>query len=155
MEDKYTDHSKPLGSDDISGADFVKEMLQGEPTYGINFDRIQWDNRHNKYLIIELLLCEESQSVNPHTSHPNRYFYKNSQKFISLWEVAGKLDANLLLINYARKGTKHEDKILLMHVQDVNPEDTASPVKTKDYMFHSREAFGEYFRELNRRGRRV
>jgi hypothetical protein len=139
----------------MSGADFVREMLEGQPTYGINFDRIQWDNKHNTYLIIELLLCEESQSVTPHTSHPNRYFYKNKQKFISLWDIAGRLNANLLLINYARKGTKHQDKILLMHVQDVNSDDEECPVKTKDHRFYSRADFGEYFRELNLRGRRI
>ena len=72
-------NSKALGIDDISGFDFTKEMLKGDYTYGINFDRVQWDAKHNKYIIVELLLCVESQDVSPFTSRPNRYFHKNSQ----------------------------------------------------------------------------
>ena len=34
------DHSKPLDTEDSSGFEFVKEMLAGDATYGINFDRI-------------------------------------------------------------------------------------------------------------------
>lgn len=97
--------SKPLGIDDISAFEFVKEMLQGDPTYAINFDRIQWDSQLNQYIIFEFLLCDEKQMVNPHTSHPNRYFHKNSQKFISLWNLAQKLNARLYLVNYAKIGT--------------------------------------------------
>ena len=50
--------SKPLGSEDKSGANFVIEMLNGDQIYGINFDRVQWDY-NNQYVIIEFLLCEE------------------------------------------------------------------------------------------------
>ena len=73
--------SKPLGHDDESGFSFVREILQGDPTYAINFDRLQ---QHPKlgYLIFEFLLCEEVQVVTPNTSHPNKYWYKNSRKFI-------------------------------------------------------------------------
>jgi hypothetical protein len=52
-------NSKALGIDDISGFDFTKEMLKGDYTYGINFDRVQWDAKHNKYIIVELLLCDD------------------------------------------------------------------------------------------------
>ena len=34
--------SKPLEISDISGFEFSKEMLKGDPTFGINFDRIQY-----------------------------------------------------------------------------------------------------------------
>mgnify|MGYP001441201447 CR=1 FL=1 len=33
--------SKPLLSGDDSADEFVRECLKGDPTYGINFDRIQ------------------------------------------------------------------------------------------------------------------
>jgi len=95
--------SKPLGIDDISGFEFVKEILHGDPTYAINFDRIQWDNKYNQYVIVEFLLCEEAQSVSPFTSHPNRYFLKNKHKFISLWEMSKQFNARLYLVNYAKK----------------------------------------------------
>lgn len=97
--------SKPLGKSDDSGFEFAKEMLQNDPTAAINFDRIQ---KHPTigYIIFEYLLCEEDQKVNPYTSHPNRYWHKNSKKFISLWELTKALDATLYLVNYAKKGTK-------------------------------------------------
>lgn len=73
--------SKSLNQDDISGFEFAKEMLQGDDTYAINFDRVQ---KHPElgYIIFEYLRCHESQTVTPHTSHPNRYFLKiNSSLF--------------------------------------------------------------------------
>lgn len=147
-------HSKPLGTEDASAFEFVKEMLAGDATYGINFDRIQWDSKHNCYAIVEFLLCDEKQFVNhitPFTSHPNRYFHKNARKFISLWKLAQKLGANLFLVNYSRKGTKHEDEVLLMKVLDVN-EDREPPIKTRDKRLSRRE-FSDWFREFNARGK--
>ena len=69
--------SKPLGYDDTSAFEFVKEILAGDPTYAINFDRIQWDSDYGGYVIVEFLLCDEKQferGITPYTSHPNRYF---------------------------------------------------------------------------------
>ena len=76
--------SKSLGHDDSSGFEFVQEILQGDPTYAINFDRVQ-KHPQQGYIIFEYLRCHESQAVNPYTSHPNRYFNKNKFKFISLF----------------------------------------------------------------------
>ena len=111
--------SKALGSDDVSGYDFVKEILKGDPTCAINFYRLQ---KHPKrgYIIFELLLCEEAQSVNPHTSDPRRYLSKNSQKFISLYSISQDLDTELFLVNYAKKGTKHDEKIKVIKVLDLD-----------------------------------
>ena len=66
--------SKSLGQDDSSGFEFAQEMLRGDVTYAINFDRVQ---KHPKYgyIIFEYLRCHEDQVVTPHTSHPNRYFF--------------------------------------------------------------------------------
>jgi hypothetical protein len=36
-----SNNSKPLGHDDESGFGFVKELLQGDSTFAINFDRLQ------------------------------------------------------------------------------------------------------------------
>ena len=47
-------HSKTLAGSDISGDSFAAEMLNGDATYGINFDRIQWHNARGKYVIVEL-----------------------------------------------------------------------------------------------------
>lgn len=137
--------SKDLRIDDSSGFEFAKEMLSGDPTAGINFDRIQKKASTGEYIIFEYLLCEEEQQVNPYTSHPKRYWHKNSQKFIKLWEIATKLEAKLILVNYAKKDTKHQNKILLLEVLDVNDEE----IKTKDYKM-SRDEFKEHFRRLNK-----
>ena len=48
--------SKPLLSGDDSADEFVRECLKGDPTYGINFDRIQTNSQTGRYLIIEYLL---------------------------------------------------------------------------------------------------
>lgn len=147
-----TTPSKPLGFDDTSAFEFVKEILAGDPTFAINFDRIQWDSSLNCYVIVEFLLCDAAQSVNPHTSHPNRYFNKNAQKFISLWELTLHIGAKLYLVNYAKKGTPHEDKVLLMDVIKVDAKATP-PVQTTDTTM-TRTAFAQWFRDLNRRGQR-
>jgi hypothetical protein len=147
--------SKPLGTGDESAADFVIEMLRGDDTYGINFDRVQWDKKRQRYVIVEFLLCDEKQfprGITPYTSHPNRYFHKNAQKFISLWKLAQELDAILYLINYSKEGTEHEDKVLGMRVLDVDSS-SSMPVKTKNRKF-TRAEFSKWFRDLNARGRR-
>lgn len=140
--------SKVLAQDDSSGFAFAQEMLGGDPTYAINFDRIQ-KHPEKGYIIFEYLLCEENQTVNPHTSHPNNYFRKNSRKFIALNEIAQDLGATLYLVNYAKKDTKHEDKIRLMKVQAVDPQNTENPVDTKNWDL-TREEFSKRFRELNK-----
>ena len=98
--------SKPLLSSDDSADEFVRECLKGDPTYGINFDRIQTNSQTGKYLILEYLLCDEKQfknKVTPFTSHPNRYFHLNKRRFLTLWKLSKKLNADLILINYSKK----------------------------------------------------
>lgn len=137
--------SKPLSGSDQSGAEFAKEMLDGDETAGINFDRVQ-KHPQKGYIIFEYLLCEEAQMVNPHTSHPKRYWYKNSTKFTSLWRVACDLKAILYLVNYAKKGTRHEDKILLIEVLDMDNNGITKEKTTR----MTRSTFQEFFRRLNR-----
>ncbi len=138
--------SKPLGNEDESGFSFVKEILKGDPTYAINFDRLQ---KHlvQGYVIFEFLLCEETQIVNPFTSHPNRYWNKNAQKFISLFRVACDLKAVLYLVNYAKAGTKHEDKIKVIKVLDL---DEVSGITNEESREFTREEFSDWFRNKNK-----
>ena len=145
--------SKQLGIDDISGFEFVKEILHGDPTFAINFDRIQWDNKYNQYVIVEFLLCEEAQLVSPFTSHPNRYFLKNKHKFISLWEMSEQFNARLYLVNYAKKGTRNDNEVLFMYVNGVNENNAPNFVDTDDYQM-TREEFSERFRAMNNRGKK-
>ena len=138
-------NSKALGHDDSSGFEFAQEMLAGDITAAINFDRIQ---KHPKkgYIIFEYLLCEEAQTVTPYTSHPNRYWHKNSRKFIALWNVAKDLDAKLILVNYAKKGTKNEDKVKVIVVKDIDEKEGLT--KYKEYKW-TRKQFSDWFRKLN------
>ena len=78
--------SKPLGEGDESDYEFVVEMLDGDPTAAINFDRLQRDSTTGQYIIFEYLLCEEwqeSRNITPYTSHLNRYMHRNRMKFIN------------------------------------------------------------------------
>ncbi|WP_397547709.1 hypothetical protein ABUL39_05045 [Rhodothermus marinus] len=122
-------HSKPLKDPDHSGFEFVREILDGDPTCAINFDRLQKHPKHG-YIIFEFLRCHENQKVTPWTSHPNRYWEKNKQKFISLFRVARDLKATLYLVNYAAKGTKHADEILVIQVLEIDESKGITKEKT-------------------------
>ncbi len=137
--------SKKLGHDDESGFYFAQEMLDGNPTAAVNFDRLQ---KHPKlgYIILEYLLCEEDQVVTPYTSHPNRYWNKNKNKFLSLWRAKLDFNAKLYLVNYAKKGTKAEDEVLLIEVLDINENGICDEKKTK----FKREDFKKWSIELNK-----
>ena len=147
------DSSKPLKLEDISAFNFVKESLKGNPTSGINFDRIQYDYINENYVIIEYLLCDEKQfsrGVTPFTSHPNRYFFKNSMKFISLWKITQELNASLYLVNYSKKDTKFENEVLVMKVLNVD-KNKKEPVLSENIKMNRLE-FSNWLIKLNSQG---
>jgi hypothetical protein len=57
--------------------------------------------------VLEFLKCD---TVRPNDSHPQRYWKKNKQKFISLWEITTKLEGDLYLINY--EASREQFKII-------------------------------------------
>lgn len=142
------EQSKSLRHDDESGFLFAQEMLDGDVTAAVNFDRFM---RHPQkgFIIMEYLLCEEEQmtkhQVSPYTSHPNRYWNKNRRKFLSLWRAALDLHGTLYLVNYARKDTRFENEVLLLRVLSMN-EDRMYTEEKK----YSRAEFQKWFRNLNR-----
>ena len=145
--------SKPLEISDISGSEFSREMLKGDPTFGINFDRIQYHRSAKRYVILEYLLCDEKQfdrNITPYTSHPNKYFTKNKHNFLSLWDLARKIEASLFLVNYSKKGTLYDNEVLLMNVIDIS-DNSITPVKTNDKKY-TREEFSDWLRQLNKEG---
>ena len=147
--------SKPLVQSDISGSEFAIEMLKGDITFGINFDRIQYHKSAKRYVILEYLLCDEKQfdrNITPYTSHPNKYFTKNKHKFLSLWDLAKKIEASLFLVNYSKKGTLYDNEVLIMNVINISDNST-TPVKTKDKKY-TREEFSDWLRKLNKEGNR-
>lgn len=137
--------SKKLEHDDQSGFEFSKELLGGDSTAAINFDRLQ---RHPQlgYIIIEYLLCEDSQKVTPYSSHPNKYWYKNAAKFLALWKAKMDFNATLYLVNYAKKGTRAENEILLIEVLDIDE----YGITNERVIKYTRKHFGEWFRKLNK-----
>lgn len=136
--------SKRLGHDDSSGFEFSKELLDSDSTAAINFDRLQKHPRLG-YVIIEYLLCEEEQTVTPYTSHPNRYWNKNASKFLALWRAKLDFHAVLYLVNYAKKGTRAEDEVLLIEVLDMDERGIQSDTRKQ----YSRAEFAKWFRKLN------
>ncbi len=137
--------SKKLGHDDQSGFEFSKELLDGESTAAINFDRLQM-HPNLGYVMIEYLLCEEEQTVTPYTSHPKKYWNKNASKFLSLWRAKLDFNAKLYLVNYAKKGSLSENEVLLIEVLDM---DENGITKEKVEKF-TRARFAEWFKKLNK-----
>ncbi len=138
-------NSKVLSHADDSGFYFAQEMLDGDLTAAINFDRLQYHPTFG-YIIFEYLLCEEHQYVTPWSSHPKRYWNKNSRKFLSLFKASKALNATLFLVNYAKKGTLHEDEILVIKVIDMD----STGIKKEELWKTNRSDFKEWFRKLNR-----
>lgn len=138
--------SKKLGHDDISGFEFVKQILGENATAAVNFDRLQKDPDKG-YIIFEFLKCEEEQRVTPYSSHPNRYWHKNASKFLSLWRASRDFGAVLYLVNYAEKGTKYQDQVLLIEVLDMDENGITQEKKTK----YTIASFSQWFVDLNRR----
>lgn len=142
------EESKALGHDDESGFQFAQEMLAGDVTAAVNFDRFM---RHPQqgFIIMEYLLCEEDQmlkhNTTPYTSHPNRYWIRNKRKFLSLWRAALDLRGTLYLVNYAKKGTEFEDQILLIKVNGMNEKGIFDEEQTR----FTRNGFQGWFRKLN------
>jgi len=136
--------SKKLGHDDESGFYFSQEMLGNNVTAAVNFDRLQKHPRYG-YIIFEYLLCEEAQNVTPYSSHPKRYWNKNKNKFLSLWRAKLDFQATLYLVNYAKKGTRADNEILLIEVLDMDENGIAQERQTK----HTRQSFMEWFVKLN------
>lgn len=132
--------SKPLGHNDSSGFEFVKRVLGNNPTAAINFDRLQYHPIEG-YIIFELLKCEASQTVTPYTSHPRRYWNKNTSKFLALWRAKQDFNAKLYLVNYAEEGTKYADQVLVIEVLDmdeINNECLESKAKIIDRIYENK-----------------
>jgi hypothetical protein len=138
-------NSKKLGHWDENSFLFKKEMLSGDVGYSIDFDGVQ-KHKERGYIIWEFLLCEKNQFVDPYTSHPNRYWHKNKNKFIRLFELSKKLEATLYLVNYAKSGTIHEDKILAIKVLSIDPVKGVSEQQIKKF---TRASFKQWYRGLN------
>lgn len=77
---------------------------------------------------------------------PKWYWGRNKAKFLSLWRVARSLDATLYLVNYAKAGTLHEDKVRVIEVHDMD----VDGIKEERTAEITRKEFSDWFRKLNR-----
>lgn len=136
-----------LSHSDDSGFQFQCEMLKGNPSAAINFDCILY-HPINGATIIELLqVSKEAQErgVTPYNSSPNRYWHKNKQKFISLWNYTQDAKGILLCVNYAPTGTKYEDMVGVLRVIDADD----NGLKTKLTRW-DRKRFSEWYIQYNK-----
>ena len=130
--------SKPIGKADDDAKLLIIETLEGEYTGGFDLDSIY--KIKGKYHVLEFLKCD---TIRPNDSHPKRYWFKNKQKFISLWEITQKLEGVLYLINYENSREQFKViKVLELNEVGINKE------KIKIWSFSE---FKEWFKSLNKR----
>ncbi len=130
--------SKPIGKIDDDAKALIIEALDGEHTGGFDLDSIY--KLKDSYVILEFLKCE---TVRPNDSHPKRYWFKNKQKFISLWEICIKLEGSLYLVNY--EDSREQFKVI--RVDEMTNEGITKEVIK---IWHFKE-FQTWFKELNSR----
>lgn len=122
-------------------------MLKGNPSAAINFDCILY-HPINGATIIELLqVSPEAQEhgITPYNSNPNRYWFKNKQKFISLWNYTQDANGLLLCVNYAPTGTKCEDMVGVLRV--LNADDNGFKTRLTKW---DRKRFSEWYIQYNK-----
>lgn len=88
-------NSKPLSKGDDSAKELIIDCLKGTHTGGFDLDSIYCVD--GNYVVFEYLKCD---TVRPYDSHPNRYWFKNKRKFLTLWKITQKLEGTLILVNY-------------------------------------------------------
>jgi len=136
-------YSKKISKVDEESKKLIIEVMGEEPTGGFDIDSI-YLIPNGKWVILEFLKCD---TVRPFDSHPNRYWFKNSQKFISLWKLKQDLDGDLFLINY--EGSR--DQFLVIEVLELNNKRIIKENKTE--MTFSE--FKDFFIRLNKRARGI
>ena len=134
-------HSKKITKTDEAAKELIIEILGFEKTGGFDVDSIYKLNNPKGWVVLEFLKCD---TVRPFESHPRRYWFKNKQKFISLWELTTDLKGILYLINYEDS----REQFLLLKVNKID-----STIYTTDIKMNYTE-FKNWLIELNREGRK-
>lgn len=129
--------SKPLGGVDEEAKRLIQETLDGADTGGFDVDSIFFIEGRG-WIVFEFLKCD---TVRPFDSHPNRYWYKNSQKFLSLWRLTSDLEGELVLVNY--EDSREQFKII--EVEDLDKEG----IQVETISETNFDGFQEYYMEIN------
>jgi len=128
--------SKPIQKTDDSAKQLIIEALDGHQTGGFDLDSVYLIK--GTYYVLEFLKCD---TVRPFNSHPRRYWFKNKQKFLSLWDITTKLEGRLYLVNY-------EDSREQFKVIRVLEMDESGIIKEKIKLWNFDE-FKVWFQALN------
>ena len=135
-------NSKKISKVDEDAKRLIIEVMGNELTGGFDVDSI-YQMPNKEWVILEFLKCD---TVRPFESHPNRYWFKNSQKFISLWNLKNDLKGELLLINYEDS----REQFLLIKVKNINNEQGIIDEEKTKMTF---EEFRRFFVNLNKKAR--
>jgi len=135
-------NSKKISKIDEDAKKLIIEVMGLEHTGGFDVDSI-YRMPDTSWVIIEFLKCD---TVRPFDSHPNRYWFKNSQKFISLWDLRNDLKGELVLINY--EGSREQFLII-----KVNKIDNKVGIIDEEKVKMNFSEFKQYFIALNRKAR--
>lgn len=133
----------------------------GDPSYANNFDRIQFDNIQNRWIIFEYSKCDPEQferGITPWTSHPDRYWHKCANKFRLLWRLVQELNAIFYIVNYTDPDNQFGHQIRLIRVENVIADGIADENGKKRYVIGQTKEwhfgqFSDWFRKRNAAGR--
>ena len=139
MNKSSNSKSKPIYKTDESAKRLIIDALEGNNTGGFDIDSIY--EIDGKYYVLEFLKCD---TVRPNNSHPNRYWFKNKQKFISLWKITQKLEGELFLINY--EDSREQFKIIKVLDLDEEKGILEEEIQKKDF-----DEFKKWFQNLNKK----
>lgn len=133
-------------SNDDNGLILVESILNGQNTYGFDFDLFESKER----IVIEFLK-RESSYINNLSAHPNRYL-KNYRKFLNLWKASEKIKKDvpkLFLVNYS---DNPEEEINLIKVLEFNLNASEKNIGIESdisYKFSGYTKFIEWLKVLN------
>ena len=128
--------SKPIQKTDDSAKELIIEALEGQATGGFDLDSVY--RVKDTYYVLEFLKCD---TVRPFNSHPRRYWFKNSQKFLSLWDITTKLGGRLYLVNY--EDSREHFKVIRVLSMD------QTGIKEEQVKLWNFDQFKKWFKALN------
>ena len=128
--------SKPIAKTSDDAMNMIQDILGGADTHGFNIDSIYCISGF--YYVLELLCCD---TYPVDKSHPSKYWNKNKQKFISLFEATSRLKGRLLLVNYEKS---HQ----IFKVMELVQASVSGCTTTGDKVMN-RDSFTRWFRSLN------
>lgn len=105
-------------TDDINGRDLIIPALRNQQTHFFDFDLINISSRINIEFLkndshIKKLNGSQGWELKNQETHPNRYWWKNSRKFLTLWNACNIIGTKLYLVGYS------DDYSELLHVSEI------------------------------------